>query len=91
MIPLKVLALMAYTLLAIAAVTWYVRGLSGVHWGNAGRGEQRLLIVSTVLTVAMIVTMGFIRENGRAPDLVAGNTQIEQQQDVSVPQPTASP
>jgi len=87
MIPWKVLALMAYTLLAIAAVTWYVRGLSGVRWGNAGRGEQRLLIVSTILTVAMIVTMGFIRENGRAPDLIAGQMQIQQQQDVS-PQPT---
>jgi cytochrome d ubiquinol oxidase subunit I len=87
MIPWKVLALMAYTLLAIAAVTWYVRGLSGVRWGNAGRGEQRLLIVSTILTVAMIVTMGFIRENGRAPDLIAGQMQIQQQQDIS-PQPT---
>ncbi len=87
MIPWKVLALMAYTLLAIAAVTWYVRGLSGVRWGNAGRGEQRLLIVSTILTMAMIVTMGFIRENGRAPDLIAGHMQIQQQQDTS-PQPT---
>lgn len=85
MIPWKVLALMAYTLLAIGAVTWYVRGLPGVRWGNAGRVEQRLLIVSTILTVAMIVTMGFIRENGRSPDLVAGHMKIEQQQDVSPP------
>jgi cytochrome bd ubiquinol oxidase subunit I len=87
MIPWKVLALMAYTLLAIAAVVWYVRGLSGVRWGNAGRGEQRLLIVSTVLTVAMIVTMGFIRENGRYPDLIAGQMRVEQQQDVPTPTP----
>ena len=58
-----------------------------MRWGNAGRGEQRLLIVSTVLTVAMIVTMGFIRENGRSPDLIAGHMAIEQQQDIQ-PQPT---
>jgi len=83
MIPWKVLALMAYSLLAIGAVIWYVRGLSGVRWGNAGRAEQRLLILSTVLTVAMIVTMGFIRENGRSPDLIAGHMKIEQQQDVT--------
>ncbi len=44
-----------------------------------------------ILTVAMIVTMGFIRENGRYPDLIAGHMHIEQQQDVSVPQPTAAP
>ena len=83
MIPWKVLALMAYTLLAIAAVTWYNRGLSAVRWGNAGRVEQRLLMVSTVLTVAMIVTMGFIRENGRSPDLITGHMRIEQQQDIA--------
>jgi cytochrome d ubiquinol oxidase subunit I len=88
MIPWKILALMAYTLLAIAAVTWYLRGLSGVRWGSAGRVEQRLLIVSTVLTVVMIITMAFIRENGRAPDLVAGHMRIEQQQDVVQPAPT---
>jgi len=83
MIPWKVLALMAYTLLAIAAVTWYVRGLSAVRWGSAGRVEQRLLMVSTVLTIAMIITMGFIRENGRSPDLITGHMRIEQQQDIA--------
>jgi hypothetical protein len=88
MIPWKVLALMAYTLIAIAAVVWYLRGLPGVSWGKAGRVEQRLLMVSAVLTMAMIVTMGFIRENGRVPDLIAGHIQLQGQQDISQPQPT---
>ncbi len=88
MIPWKVLALMAYTLIAIAAVVWYLRGLPGVVWGQAGRPEQRLLMVLAVMTMAMIVTMGFIRENSRVPDLIAGHIQLQGQQDISPPQPT---
>jgi cytochrome d ubiquinol oxidase subunit I len=91
MIPWKVLALMAYTLIAIAAVVWYLRGLPGVIWGTARRGEQRLLMVMTVLTMAMIVTMAYIRENGRAPDLIAGQMQIQGQQDIAQPHPTPAP
>ncbi|MEO6798207.1 MAG: cytochrome ubiquinol oxidase subunit I [Candidatus Dormibacter sp.] len=91
MIPWKVLALMAYTLIAIAAVVWYLRGLPGVIWGTAGRGEQRLLMVLTVLTMAMIVTMAYIRENGRAPDLIAGQMQIQGQQNISQPPPSPTP
>ena len=84
MIPWKVLALMFYTLLAIAAVVWYLRGLPGVIWGAARRGEQRLLMLMAVLTILMMVTMGFIRENSRAP----GEMTIQGQQNI---QPTASP
>jgi len=36
----------------------------------------------------MIVTMGFIRENGRVPDLIAGHIQLQGQQDISQPQPS---
>ncbi|MFN2465791.1 MAG: cytochrome ubiquinol oxidase subunit I [Candidatus Dormibacteria bacterium] len=76
MLPWKVLALMAYSTLAVAAVTWYLRGLRGVRWGNAGRGEQRLLVASALLTAGMIVTMGVIRENGRQPDLIYGRMSV---------------
>ena len=88
MIPWKVLALMFYTLLAIAAVVWYLRGLPGVIWGAARRGEQRLLMLMAVLTILMMVTMGFIRENSRAPFLISGEMTIQGQQNI---QPTASP
>jgi ABC-type multidrug transport system permease subunit len=91
MIPWKVLALMAYTLIAIAAVVWYLRGLPGVIWGTARRGEQRLLMVMAFLTMAMIVTMAYIRENGRAPDLIAGQMQIQGQQDIQQPHPSPAP
>ncbi|MDQ6710671.1 MAG: cytochrome ubiquinol oxidase subunit I [Candidatus Dormibacteraeota bacterium] len=91
MIPWKVLALMTYTLIAIAAVVWYLRGLPGVIWGTARRGEQRLLMVMTVLTMAMIVTMGYIRENGRAPDLIAGQMRIQGQQNIQAPHPSPAP
>jgi cytochrome d ubiquinol oxidase subunit I len=88
MIPWKVLALMFYTLIAIAAVVWYLRGLPGVIWGAARRGEQRLLMLMAVLTILMMVTMGFIRENSRAPFLISGEMTIQGQQNI---QPTASP
>ena len=88
MIPWKVLALMSYTLIAIAAVVWYLRGLPGVVWGAARRGEQRLLMLMAVLTILMMVTMGFIRENSRAPFLISGEMTIQGQQNV---QPTPSP
>jgi cytochrome bd-type quinol oxidase subunit 1 len=91
MIPWKVLALIGYSLLAIAAVVWYLRGLPGVVWGTARRGEQRLLILMVGLTMAMMVTMGFIRENGRAPFLITGEITIQGQQNVQNVQPTPLP
>jgi cytochrome d ubiquinol oxidase subunit I len=91
MIPWKVLALMGYSLLAIAAVIWYLRGLPGVVWGHARRAEQRLLVVMALLTVMMMVTMGFIRENGRAPFLISGEMTIQGQQNTQTTQPTPQP
>lgn len=95
MIPWKILALMGYSLIAIAAVVWYLRGLPGVVWGTARRGEQRLLVLSAFLTIAMMVTMGFIRENGRAPYLISGQITIAGQQNTQsvtpTPQPSSSP
>ncbi|MDQ6899701.1 MAG: cytochrome ubiquinol oxidase subunit I [Candidatus Dormibacteraeota bacterium] len=88
MIPWKILALTSYSTLMVAAVVWYLRGLRGVSWGRAGRGEQRLLVIAAVLTVMMIVTMGFIRENGRAPDLIYGQIDYQQQ---PAPSPSAPP
>ena len=91
MLPWKVLALMTYSLLAIAAVTWYLRGLKGVRWGNAGRGEQRLLVASALLTVGMIITMGVIRENGRQPDLIYGQVSVQGQGPTSAPSAPPAP
>jgi cytochrome d ubiquinol oxidase subunit I len=91
MIPWKVLALIGYSLLALAAVVWYLRGLPGVVWGAARRGEQRLLILLAGLTMAMIVTMGFIRENGRGPYLITGQITIQGQQNTQKAVPTPLP
>jgi cytochrome d ubiquinol oxidase subunit I len=91
MLPWKVIALMVYSLLAVSAVTWYLRGLRGVRWGNAGRGEQKLLVSSAVLTAGMIITMGVIRENGRQPDLVYGQMSVQGQQPTSAPSAPAAP
>jgi cytochrome d ubiquinol oxidase subunit I len=91
MIPWKILALIAYSLLAIAGVVWYLRGLPGVIWGHARRGEQRLLYLMAVLAVLMMITMGFIRENGREPFLISGEITIAGQQNVQTTQPSPAP
>lgn len=85
MFPYKIAALIGYDVFAIAAVFWFLRGLPDVRWGGAGLTEQRILLVSGVLVSAMIVLMGFIRENSRFPDLVAGHIQIFHQQTITVP------
>jgi cytochrome bd-type quinol oxidase subunit 1 len=72
-------------------VVWYLRGLPGVVWGTARRGEQRILLLMTVFTMLMMVTMGYIRENGRGPFLISGEMTIQGQQDVQTAQPTPAP
>jgi cytochrome d ubiquinol oxidase subunit I len=84
MIPWKVLALMSFTILAVAAVVWYLRGIRDMAWGNPGRAERRLLLASLPLTVAMIATMGFIREDGRVPYLVTGSMTMQGQSDTTL-------
>ena len=86
MIPWKVLALIAFTLLAVGALFFYLRGSRDITWGKPGRGEQRLLMSSAILTMAMIVTMGFIRENGRVPDLITGHMTLQHQQEITQPE-----
>ncbi|MGH7903090.1 MAG: cytochrome ubiquinol oxidase subunit I [Candidatus Dormibacteraceae bacterium] len=85
MIPYKIAALTAFTVFAIAGVFWYLRGLPKVVWGSSRRGEQGLLVASAVLAMAMIVLMGFIRENSRYPDVVAGHISLHQQQTLNQP------
>jgi cytochrome d ubiquinol oxidase subunit I len=80
MLPWKVLALIAFTLLAVAAVFWYLRGLRDIRWGRPGNAERRLLIGAAVLTMMMMVTMGYIRENSRVPYLVNGEMDLHQDQ-----------
>jgi len=45
----------------------------------------------TILTMLMMVTMGFIRENGRGPYLISGEMTIQGQQNVPTPTPQSSP
>jgi hypothetical protein len=80
MLPWKVLALIAFTLLAVAAVFWYLRGLRDIRWGRPGNAERWLLIGAAVLTMMMMVTMGYIRENSRVPYLVNGEMDLHQDQ-----------
>lgn len=85
MIPYKIAALTAYTVFGIAIVYIYLRGFRDVRWGQAGKGEQRALIFLGVAVMAMISLMGFIRENARFPDVIAGHVQEFHQKDINQP------
>ncbi len=78
MIPYKVLALMGLTFFTLFIVFFYLRGLRYTTWGEVSRRAQWLLMISVVLVTVMIVLMGFIRENGRSPDLIFGQMSISQ-------------
>ena len=85
MIPYKVSALIVFTLLSVLALVVYLRGERRIVWGQAGRGEQSLLVLVAACTTVMIVLMGYIRENGRYPDIVAGHVTQQGQQAVQEP------
>jgi hypothetical protein len=90
MFPDKILALMTMDVLSFAAIYWYLRGMKDIIWGRMARKETRLLIAGGVMVTAMIITMGFIREDARVPDLISGHMTIEQQ-NVQAPIPTPAP
>ena len=84
MIPYKIAALTAFVLFSLIGLHVYMRGLPKVVWGGAARiSEQGMLMVSLLLVSTMIVLMGFIRENGRFPDGIAGQVQLQGQQSTS--------
>ena len=85
MIPYKVTALVFMTLLPWFAIIWYLRGSRRVAWGSAGVLEQGLCVVSLFLVATMIVLMGFIRENSRYPDIVAGHITMQGQSFIDQP------
>lgn len=86
MIPYKIAALIAFTVFSLIGLHVYTRGLPKVDWGGAARWtEQGLLVVSLVLVSTMIVLMGFIRENSRFPDGIAGQVQLHGQQTTNQP------
>jgi cytochrome bd ubiquinol oxidase subunit I len=84
MIPYKIAALTGFVVFSLIGLHVYTRGLPRIAWGGAARvGEQGLLMVSLLLVSTMIVLMGFIRENGRFPDGIAGEVQLQGQQATS--------
>jgi cytochrome d ubiquinol oxidase subunit I len=83
MIPFKGVALLAFIVFSLWGLSAYLAQARLLVWGSATRGSQRLLMASAGLVVLMIVVMGYIRENGRFPDLVVGQMQEQGQQYIS--------
>lgn len=86
MIPYKVIALTAYVVLSLTGLYIYLRRLPRIRWGQTGRAfNAGLPVLSLVLVMLMIVLMGFIRENGRYPNGIAGQVQLQGQQPINQP------
>lgn len=87
MIPFKLVALIAFTGVAIVAVTIYLKHVSSgqLHWGDAGRGQAVALITVGISVSLIMALMGYIREHSRAPFLITNQMLINQQQNFSPP------
>ncbi|MGH7759006.1 MAG: hypothetical protein ACREN7_06825, partial [Candidatus Dormibacteria bacterium] len=87
MIPFKLVALIAFTGVAIVAVTVYLRHVSRgqLRWGDAGRGQAVALITVGVAVSLIMALMGYIREHSRAPFLITNQMLINQQQNFHAP------
>jgi cytochrome d ubiquinol oxidase subunit I len=87
MIPFKLVALVAFTGVAIVAVTIYLKHVSNgeLRWGDAGRGQAVALITVGVAVSLIMALMGYIREHSRAPFLITNQMLINQQQNFTAP------
>lgn len=90
MIPYKVGALTALFTFSATGLWVYLRGLRRLEFSpvSAARQvwwEKSLPLVSMFLVMIMIVLMGFIRENSRFPNGIAGQVQLHGQQSISQP------
>jgi hypothetical protein len=87
--PWKVMVLIADMLIALYAVTSYVRARvrTPMTMGQASRGSQRLLIGMAITVGLMMLVMGIIRESSRSPYLVNQNIVINHQVILQQPAP----
>jgi phosphoglycerol transferase MdoB-like AlkP superfamily enzyme len=87
--PWKVMVLIADMLIALYAITSFVRARvrTPMTMGQATRGSQRLLIGMAVVVGLMMLIMGIIRESSRSPYLVNQNITISHQVILQQPAP----
>jgi len=90
MIPFKLVALIAFTGVAIVAVTVYLKHVTQgeLRWGDAGRAQGAALITVGLAVSLIMALMGYIREDSRAPFLITNKVLINQQQNFTPPSST---
>lgn len=90
--PWKYLAFAGLTLGSIGGLFTYLsvhrHGLRWGHMGSGGRGAQYMLLSLAVLASAMMLVMGYIRENARGPYLMYYQQQFQTPPEVY---PTVTP
>ncbi|MCL5025942.1 MAG: hypothetical protein M1531_05545 [Chloroflexi bacterium] len=85
MMPWKYISLLGIGLLTIVNLTLYLRAEADFAWGRVSRGSQAALVVVGVAIVALMVTMGVIRESARGSDLIYKRMPASQSQEIPSP------
>ncbi len=85
MTPWKYLSLAGLALLSVANLAIYLRNRHTFVWGRAGRDSQAALVALGIVAVALMVTMGVIRESARGSDLIYKRLGPGQSQDIQAP------
>jgi len=93
--PYKYIAFGGLTLAAMVALLYYTGIVKrGIYWGRmdmGGRRAQWVLATLAILTSVTMLTMGYVRENSRAPYLMYYRFRIEEPQQYPSPPGTPTP
>jgi cytochrome bd ubiquinol oxidase subunit I len=85
MYPWKYISLAGFIVLTLANLVLYIRAGRDFEWGKVGRGSQAALLMVTVTIMALMITMGTIRESARGGDLIFHKMGPGQSQDFRGP------
>ncbi len=87
MMPWKYIALVGLVIVTAFNLAIYLRNMPAFVWGKVGAGPQVALIALGVGIVALMITMGVIRESARGGDLIYKRLGPGQAQELQLPSP----
>lgn len=85
MMPWKYISLAGLVLFSALSLVLYLRARPSFVWGSGGRLPALTLAAAGIALVALMVTMGVIREGARGGDLIYGRMGRDQVQQIESP------
>lgn len=83
MTPWKYIALGGLIVLSVTNLVLYLRARRTFVWGRAGRAPHLALVLAGIAIMALMITMGTIREGARGSDLIYEHLFPSQGQQIS--------